>query len=180
MPAEVPTPDIHSNILPQPTQKAFTPASSKDLWAGLGTGLVCLAGFAIGGLAWLDPQMALATAESAGQHGEYSLFFLLLMFIFPLFLIIAGYFFWQTWCWWRDTRVFERDKQKTTGVITHLWLDPPKGQGKKYYVGYRFGDASTAYEQVHSRVYNRLSVGERVKVEYVPSNPRLSYLNLRK
>jgi hypothetical protein len=102
------------------------------------------------------------------------------MFTFPLFLLIAGYFFWQTWRWWRDTRTFERNKQKTTGIITHLWLDPPKGQGKKYYVGYRFGDAYTAYQQVHSRVYNRLVVGESVKVEYVPGNSRLSYLNLRK
>jgi hypothetical protein len=180
MPPEVPAPDIRSTALPQPTQKAFAPASSKNLWAGAGMGLVCLAGFAIGGWSWLDPQTARATAESAGSQGEFGLFFLLLMFTFPLFLLIAGYFFWQTWRWWRDTRTFERNKQKTTGIITHLWLDPPKGQGKKYYVGYRFGDAYTAYQQVHSRVYNRLVVGESVKVEYVPGNSRLSYLNLRK
>lgn len=180
MTAENPSPNLLSDTPPRPSQKAFTPASAKELWGGVGTGLVCLAGFAIGGLAWLDPQMALATAESAGPRSEYGLFFLLLMFIFPLFLLIAGYFFWQTWRWWHDTHTFERNKQKTTGVITHLWLDPPKGQGKKYYVGYRFGNADTAYQQVHSRVYNRLTVGESVKVEYVPGNSRLSSLNLRK
>jgi hypothetical protein len=102
------------------------------------------------------------------------------MYSFPLFLIIAGYFFWQTWRRWRDTRAFERSKQKTTGVITHLWLDPPKGQGKKYYAGYRFSNEQTAYQQVHSRVFNRLAVGESVKVEYVAETPRLSRLDLRK
>lgn len=173
-------PNLLPDTQPHPTQKAFEPALAKDLWSGFGIGLVCLAGFVIGGLAWLDPQMALATAESAGQQGEYGLFFLLLMFIFPLFLIIAGYFFWQTWRWWGDTRAFEKGKQKTTGVITHLWLDPPKGQGKKYYAGYRFGGEHTAYQQVHSRVFNRLTLGENIKVEYVPSNPRLSHPNLRK
>ncbi|MBE7556932.1 MAG: hypothetical protein HS126_38330 [Anaerolineales bacterium] len=180
MSTEIPTSNVLPDTQPRPTQKAFEPASQKQLWSGMGTGLVCLAGFAIGGLSWLDPQMALATAASAGQQGEYELFFLLLMFIFPLFLIIAGYFFWQTWRWWGDTRAFERSKQKTTGLITHLWLDPPKGQGKKYYAGYRFGGEHTAYQQVHSRVFNRLTVGESVKVEYVPGNPRLSYLNLKK
>ena len=180
MSTEIPTSNVLPDTQPRPTQKAFEPASSKDLWSGFGTGLVCLAGSAIGGLSWLDPQMALATAKSAGPRGQSELFFLALMFTFPLFLIITGYFFWQTWRWWRDTRTFERNKQKTSGVITHLWLDPPKGQGKKYYAGYRFGDAHTGYQQIHSRVYNRLSVGESVKVEYASETPRLSRLDLRK
>lgn len=181
MPSKNPAPNSPSEASPpRPTQKAFVPASSKDLWSGLGVGFVCLIGFAMGGLAWLDPQTALATAESAGQHGQYELFFLLLMFIFPLFLIIAGYFFWQTWRWWRDTRTFERSKQKTTGLITHLWIDPPKPPGKKYYAGYRYGDGLEAYQELHSRVYNRLAIGESVKVEYVPEDSRLSRLDLRK
>ena len=180
MPPQNPIQNASTETQTRPTQKAFAPSSSKDIWSGVGIGLVCLAGFAMGGLAWLDPQTALATVASAGSQGGYELFFLLLMVTFPLFLIIAGYFFWLTWRSWRDTRTFESSKQKTTGVITHLWADPPKGSGKKYYAGYRFGDGLEAYQQIHSRVYNRLSLGETVKVEYVADTPRLSCLNLRK
>lgn len=165
---------------PRPTQKAFKPAAQGDLRGGLVSGLVCLVVFVVGGLAWLDPQMALATVSSAGRQGEYELPFLIIMGVFPLFLIGAGYFFWQTWCWWRDTRSFEQGKQQTGGVITHLWMDPPKPPGKKYFAGYRFGDGLEAYQEVHSRVYKRLALGESVKVDHVPGQPRLSCLNLRK
>lgn len=164
----------------RPTQKAFTPASSKDLWSGIGIGLICLIAFGAGGLAWLNPAAVLNEVGTAGQRGEYGLPFFLIMLTFPLFLGIAGYFFWQTWHWWRDTRTFERGKQKASGVITHLWIEPPKPPGKKYYVGYRFGDGVEAYQEVHSRTYKRLTLGENVKVEYVPDNPRLSWVNLRK
>ena len=180
MPSEKPAQSVPQATQPHPTQPAFAPASPKDLWSGLGVGLICFIGFVAGGAAWLDPELALATVGSAGGQGQYELPFLLLMIGFPIFLIIAGYFFWQTWRWWRDTRAFAGSKQKSTGAITHLWVDPPKGRGKKYYVGYRYGDGIEAYQQVQSRVYNRLTLGESVKVEYVPANPRLSRLNLRK
>ena len=180
MPPQNPAHNIPQETQPHPAQKAFTPASKQDLWSGLGVSLICFIGFVAGGAAWLDPELALATVGSAGRQGQYELPFLLLMVVFPIFLIIAGYFFWQTWRWWRDTRTFVGSKQKITGAITHLWVDPPKGRGKKYYVGYRFGDGVEAYQQVQSRVYNRLTLGESVKVEYVPASPRLSRLNLRK
>jgi hypothetical protein len=163
----------------RPTQPAFKPASSQDLWSGAGIGLVCLVAFVAGGLAWLNPAAALNEIGAAGQHGEYELAFFLIMLTFPLFLVAAGYFFWQTWRSWRDTRAFEQGKQETTGLISQLWVDPPKGQGKKYYVGYRFGNGNEAYQQVQSRTHKRLTLGEKVKVEYVPNDPRLSRLNLR-
>ncbi|MCK6624939.1 MAG: DUF3592 domain-containing protein [Anaerolineae bacterium] len=180
MPAKMPASDIVPETGSQPTQKAFKPASTKDLWSGVGIGLGCFIAFAFGGAAWLNPGAVLNEINSVGPRGEYVLPFFLIMLTFPLFLIAAGYFFWQTWRWWRDTRTFEQGKQKTTGVITQLWVDPPKGTGKKYCVGYQFSDSHKAFQEVHSRVYNRLAVGETVKVEYVPDKPQLSRLDLRK
>jgi|GEM_PF-6750176 len=180
MPAKMPASDIVPETGSQPTQKAFKPASTKDLWSGVGIGLGCFIAFAFGGAAWLNPGAVLNEINSVGPRGEYVLPFFLIMLTFPLFLIAAGYFFWQTWRWWRDTRAFEQGKQKTTGVITQLWVDPPKGTGKKYCVGYQFSDSHKAFQEVHSRVYNRLAVGETVKVEYVPDKPQLSRLDLRK
>ncbi|NJN93985.1 MAG: hypothetical protein HC875_07755 [Anaerolineales bacterium] len=115
MPAKTPA----SNILPEtgsrPAQKAFKPATSKDLWSGAGIGLMCLIAFALGGAAWLNPGAVLNEVNTAGPRGEYTLPFFLIMLTFPLFLIAAGYFFWQTWRGWRDTAPLSRANKKPAG-----------------------------------------------------------------
>jgi hypothetical protein len=131
----------------------------------------------IGWGAWLDPSIA-AALDSADRPGQ--LWGWCLVFVFPLLVPIALYFFWRTWREWRETRPFERYKQTTTGTISHLWFDRPNGRGKQHYAGYHFGDDHEAYQKVHSRTYSRLAIGEGVTVEYVPSNPRLSRVDLQK
>jgi hypothetical protein len=161
---------------PRPTQPAFTPATTKDIWTGLGVGMVCVLGFAIGLWAWFDPSIT-GSLESAGDRpGEMPGW--VLMLIFPLLLPVAFYFWWRVWQDWRNTRAFERSKQTVTGIVTHLWLD--KSSGKRYYAGYRFGDNHTAYQSIHSRTYKRMTVGQQVTIEYAPDNPCLSRLNLQK
>lgn len=175
MPLKKPT-STAETVLPRPVQPAFTPASRQDLWTGVGVGLICLLGFACGLGAWLEPSIAVTLFESRSGAADYAW---LLVFIFPVLLPVAFYFAWDTWRRWRDTRAFEQDKQVFSGVITHLWIDPPTGQGKHYFVGYSFGQNQSAYQQVQNRVFKRLAVGEKVKVEAAAANPRLSRLNLR-
>lgn len=175
MPAQHPTPAI-PDTAPRPAQRAFAPASKQDLWTGVGVGLICFFGFACGLGAWLEPSIAATLLESRSGAAGYAW---LLIFIFPVLLPAALYFFWDTGRRWRDTHLFEQDKQIFNGVITHFWADPPTGRGKHYFVGYSFGDNHTAYQQVQSRVYKRLELGEMVKVEVASANPRLSRLDLR-
>jgi hypothetical protein len=104
----------------------------------------------------------------------------ILPFIFPIFLPIAGYFWWAAWRDWQRTRAFMADRQITSGVITHLWIDPPRPPGKRYYVGYQFGQGVSAYQAVQARTYKRLSIGDAVTVEYSAANPLLSCLNWQK
>jgi hypothetical protein len=143
----------------------------------IGTGFLCLLGFGLGLGWWLSPTIA-ATLEGADVRNSSMEDFL--PFIFPIFLPIALYLWGDAWRRWRNTRRFERNKQTTTGLITHLWLDPPRPPGKQYYVGYQFGEGQTAYQKVHSRTYSRLAVGESVTVEYAPDKPPLSRLDLQK
>lgn len=175
MPAEKPIQPT-AEVSPRPTQAAFAPASRQDILTGVGVGLICFFGFACGLGAWLEPTIAVTLFEDRPGAAGYAW---LLAFIFPVLLPVALYFFWDTWRRWRDTRLFERDMQIFSGVITHLWVEPPTGRGKKYFVGYSFGESQTAYQQIHSRVYKRLEVGEKVKVEVAATNPRLSRLDLR-
>lgn len=168
-------PPSSTEAAPRPTQLAFAPASHQDLWTGVGVGLVCVFGFACGLGAWIEPSIATTLFESRSGAANYAW---LLVFIFPLLLPAALYFFWNTWRAWRDTRIFERDQQVFSGVITHLWVEPETGSGKQYFVGYSFGDNQTAYQKVDTRVYKRLEVGEKVKVEVASANPRLSRLDL--
>lgn len=174
MPAHHPTPST-AETTPRPTQPAFAPASRQDLWTGVGVGLICFLGFACGLGAWVEPSIAVTLFESRSGAADYAW---LLAFIFPVLLPAALYFFWDAWRHWRDTRAFERNKQVFNGVVTHLWVEPPTGQGKQYFVGYSFGDNQAAYQQVQSRVYKRLGLGETVKVEVASTNPRLSRLDL--
>lgn len=164
---------------PRPTQTAFQPASNKDIWQGIGIGFVCLFGVAIGFGAWFDPTLLETQTVSTGTGPGWWLIGCL-PFIFPIFLPLALYFWWDAWRSWRRTRAFERNKQSTTGVITHLWIDPPRPPGKRYYVGYQFGDGQSVFQDVHARTYHRLAVGDQVMVVYSPANPPLSYMDLSK
>lgn len=172
-----PASPVDPALQPRPTQAAFEPGSKKDLMSGLGVGLICLLGFGLGLGWWLNVTIA-ATLDSVDVRA--SSLEQWLPFIFPIFLPIAGYFWWDSWRRWRDTRAFERGKQTTSGTITHLWIDPPRPPGKKYYVGFHYGQGNAVYQQVHSRTFSRLTLGQEVIVEYVPGRPRLSRLNLRK
>jgi hypothetical protein len=151
--------------------------SKEHLWGGIAIGFICLLSAAMGLGAWLSPTIA-ATLESADPTGRTAAW--CLPFIFPVLVPLSLYFFWITWRQWRETRLFERRKQVTTGAISHLWFDRPTGRGKQHYAGYRFGEGQEAYQKVHSRTYGRLAVGEAVTVEYVPDNPQLSRVDLSK
>jgi len=175
-------PEESGQTLPRPTQAAFRPIkSNKEIWQGIGLGFLCLVGAAVGLGAWFDPTIldSQTTTTVAGSGGSTWLL-MFLPFIFPIFLPIAIYFWWTTWRSWRRTREFERSKQTTSGVITHLWIDPRRPPGRRYYVGYRFGEAQTAYQETHVRTYANLAPGDEVTVEYAGHNPLLSRLNFQK
>jgi hypothetical protein len=172
-----PKPDSTPAEAPRPTQAAFKPASNKEIWGGVIAGFCCLLGVALGAGAWFDPTLL----ESQNRMpADTAWLMACLPFIFPIFLPIAIYFWWAAWRDWRRTRAFARDRQITTGVITHLWVDPPQPPGKHYYVGYQFGLGPPAYQEIPARTYNRLAVNEAVTVEYSAANPQLSCLNLQK
>jgi hypothetical protein len=172
--------DSAVQTLPRPTQTAFKPMKSgSEIWQGIGLGFLCLLGAAVGLGAWFDPTVLdRQTAMTTASNNTWLIIFL--PFIFPIFLPIAFYLWWDTWRRWRKTRFFERGKQTTSGVITHLWLDPPRPPGKRYYVGYQFGEGKMAYQEVRVRTYNNLTVGDEVTVEYVQTDPSLSRLDLQK
>jgi hypothetical protein len=172
-----PAPDSSPGEVPRPTQAAFKPASNKEIWGAIAGGFCCLLGVALGVGAWFDPTLL----ESQNRMAADAAWLLgCLPFIFPIFLPLALYFWWAAWRDWRQTRAFAGDRQTTTGVITHLWVDPPRPPGKRYYVGYQFGQGQSAYQSVQARTYNRLTVGEAVTVEYSAAKPQLSCLNLQK
>ena len=161
----------------RPTQGAFTPLSNKAMWQGVVIGFVCFLGVALGLAAWFDPTILNDQTASSTVGGGIWLT-ILLPFIFPVFLPIGLYFWGDTWRHWQRTRLFMRSKETTPGVITHLWLDPPRPPGKRYFVGYRFGEGQSAYQETNIYTYRRLTVGAEVVVEYVPHKPLLSRLDL--
>jgi hypothetical protein len=169
-------PENNGPSLPRPTQAAFKPASGRQTWGGIGLGALCVGGIFLGMAAWRYPE--LVNVQSTNQTVLLMTF--LLPFIFPVFLPMALYLWWDTWRQWRRTRTFEKSKQVSTAVITHLWVDPPRPPGKHYYVGYRFGSGHTAYQEVQARPYKTLAVGDEVPVEYAGENPALSRPDLQR
>ncbi|MCG3210417.1 MAG: hypothetical protein FOGNACKC_04048 [Anaerolineae bacterium] len=159
----------------RPTQPAFLPATGKDILGLTALGVLSLAGAAIGLLQWLNP--SLLNLDSLYNPSWLAIF---LPFIFPLFVPAAFYLWWLAWRDWRRTRVFEQSKVTGAATITHLWVDPPRPPGKKYYVGYQYGQGQSAYQPVPVRTHKRLAVGEQVAVEYVPGRPELSRIDLQK
>jgi len=173
--------DESAQTPPRPTQAAFKPMkSTKEIWQGIGIGFLCLVGVAVGWGAWFDPSLLDTQTANTAASGGSTWTIIFLPFIFPIFLPLAFYFWWDTWRRWRKTRMFERSKQSAAGVITHLWIDPPRPPGKHYYVGYQFGEGQAAYQETHVRTYNSLAVGDEVTVEYIPANPQFSRLDWQK
>ncbi len=159
----------------RPTQPAFSPSTGKEILGFVGMGLLCLVGAAIGLFQWSDP--ALLSASPTYNTTWLEIF---LPFVFPIFVPMAFYVWWLAWRDWRRTRAFERGKVTSVAAITHLWVDPPRPPGKKYYVGYQVGAGHSAYQTVPARTHKRLAVGEQVAVEYVPGRPELSRIDLQK
>lgn len=177
LPTPLPPTD-ESGSQPRPTQAAFEPVTKPETWRSIGFGFFCLLAMALGGGAWFDP--SLIETQTLGSPGLGGLVIVCLPFVFPIFLPLAGYFWWLAWRDWRQSRAFEAEKQVTQGTITHLWIDPPRPPGRHYYVGYRFGEGHSAYQKVHALTYKRLTVGDRVTVEYSPPNPHQSRIDLKK
>jgi hypothetical protein len=73
----------------------------------------------------------------------------------------------------RQTRKFLALKQRTAGVITHLWAEPPSGSGKRYYAGFRYGQEQAAYQQVRVQTYKKLALGAALEVDSVPGESKL-------
>lgn len=167
-----PPPGDASAFGSRPTQAAFEPVSKQDTWRSVGLGFLCLLGVALGGGAWFDP--TLIETQTVTSTGSGGWLIGCLPFVFPVFLPLAGYFWWIAWRDWRQTRAFEGDKQVTRGAITHLWIDPPRPPGRRYYVGYRFGEGHSAYQKVHALTYKRLTLGDSITVEYSSANPQCS------
>ncbi|GAB4444615.1 MAG: hypothetical protein Kow0031_27040 [Anaerolineae bacterium] len=172
MPAQSPPRTDNS----RPTQAAFQPVTAKTLLADVGLGILCLVGVALGLAEWYQP--GLLDVQPASVDAQ--LMIGLLPCIFPVFVPAAVYFWWLAWRDWRKSRLFRRSRRVTTGVITHLWVEPPRPPGKVYYVGYRFGEGYGAYHTVHPRTYKRLAVGQAVAVEFAADNPDISFPNLKK
>ncbi len=169
-------PENNDPAPPRPTQAAFQPASGRQTWGSIGIGALCLLGVFIGLAAWRYPDLL----EIQSNDQSVLLMAWLLPFIFPVLLPIALYFWWDAWRQWRRTHNFEKSKQTSTAVITHLWMDPPRPPGKRYYAGYHFGGGHTAYQQVPVRTYKTLAIGDEVPVVYAAENPQLSRLDLER
>ncbi|MCL4261837.1 MAG: hypothetical protein KJ069_01410 [Anaerolineae bacterium] len=160
---------------PRPTQKAFEPTDGRATLSGLAIVGCCLLGFLLGIGGWVNDTIY-ATLDTVipGQATDPRIF----MCTFPLWLGLGIYFLWVTWRDWRETRLFNRQKQTGTAVITHLWKDETSG-GKKNYVGYLYDDGA-AFQTLHGRVYGRLTMGEELPVEFVKGYPRLSRVDTPK
>jgi hypothetical protein len=168
---------------PRPTRAAFQPATRSDLQSDLALAGVCLAGFIVGLLANIFGDF-LGFAQASERSGGNTLtplwLQLLVYFGFPLFLAGTAYFLWHAWNAHRRTSAFRRRRASATATLTHLWKEPPSGSGKKYYAGYQFGAAQSAYQQVDARLYKRLALGQELPVEYLPDDPAVSCLVFKK
>jgi hypothetical protein len=165
---------------PRPTRSAFKPASKADLRADLIIAAVCLSGFLLGLLANLFGNFGgFAGATERGINGQTSILLQLLVFFgFPLFLIAAVYFVWHAWNHHRKTVYFQNNCQRAQALITHLWKEPPSGSGKRYFVGYRFNDTSSAFLQTDVYTFKRLQVGDSIPVDYLTDDPSTSFPEL--
>jgi len=163
--------------VPPPTQEAYKPTTRDDLRKGLLLGVTSLIIFAIGVALWVFGVEFIT--GGTGWRTEFDAYIIALGA--PLMLIAAIYFFYTTWRDWQRSSYFNGNKQRVRGMITHLWSDKDANGRKRYNVGYQYADSQAAYQSVHKRRYDSLSIGDEVWVEYVPDDPKLSHFEpLRK
>jgi hypothetical protein len=98
---------------------------------------------------------------------------LLLTYAYWVFLLPVPFLAYFGLLKWRKSRRFLLHKQPSSGIITHLWIDPPRPPGRKYFVGFQFGDGQSAYQSVNPQRYNRLALGDPINLEFVPGEPAL-------
>lgn len=177
-----------SQFNPRPTRLAFQPTTKQDICISVLIGAVCLIGFGMG-LYYNRTADFFSFAESAERSANLSGSSMpiwlqpVIYYGFPIFLPIAGYFFFIAWSGYRKTRAFKQGCKRGSAAITHLWIEPPSGSGKKYFVGYTFkdertGSSQSVYQQVDVWTFKRLSLEENLPVEYLPEQPSLSRLEL--
>ncbi len=160
----------HDPSSPAPAQPMVKPATWEALRGGLMTGLFCLGVFGLGMVMWI---WGMDSLVGSGSHRTQDNAFMILL-ASPLMLPAALYFFYTTGRDWRRSTRFRQGKQQGEGVITHLWID--RGNRRRLYrVGFQYGDGHSAYQDVGKRRYDRLAVGDKVQVVYLPESPQLGY-----
>lgn len=153
-----------------PAQLRVSPATPKDLRNGLLLGLSCLGVSGLGLAMWT---WGMDSLVGSGSHRTQDNAFIILL-ASPLMLLAALYFFYTTARDWRRSTRFRQGKHAAEGIITHLWID--RGNRRKLYrVGLQYGDGHSAYQDVGKRRYDRLAVGDKVQVVYLPESPQLGY-----
>lgn len=155
---------------PPPTQEAYKPMTREELRNGILAGVTSLIIFAVGVALWAFGIDFIV----GGSDDDTTANAFIIAIAAPLMLLAAIYFFYTTWRGWQRSSHFHQNKQRIRGVITHLWSDKDVNQRKRYNVGYQYADTQAAYQSVHKRRYDSLSIGDQVWVEYVPGEPALS------
>ncbi len=153
--------------LPRPTQQAYKPATREDTRNGLLTGFCCLVGFVLGLAIW---RFGITGVVGAGTPTtQFNA--LIIALAAPLMLLAALWFFYVTWRDWKRGARFRQHKQRTRGTVTHLWRDQ---QARAWCVGYQYAEGMSAYQSVHKRRYDSLSIGDEIHVDYLPDDPQFS------
>jgi hypothetical protein len=154
--------------LPRPTQLAKTPPTYETVRSGVGLCLLSLGVVAVGVLIW-------ATRGSLVQDSGWQTQSQAILIVLgtPLMALATLYFAYTSVRDWRMYRKFNAHKQRTNGIITHLWRGKDEAQKTTYYVGYQFGEHS-AYQAIPKRRFNLLTTSMEIKVDYLPDDPTVS------
>lgn len=152
------------NEKPRPSTRAIQPPGPEEVRNGALTAAGLLLAGALGLLIWAEP----GVADVGGWRSQSNAVFIALAFPFSL---VAG-------CWfavaalrdWRLARRFAQGKQRTKGVITHLWRVEKNGR-REWLVGFDYGEGHSAFQRVPKLRYNTLSEGHEVWVDYLPDDP---------
>lgn len=166
-----------------PTQPAFLPISGSETWGFITVAAVFLVLFLLGLV--LDWQNITAWGyfdANRANNLERAIILefvveLLLTYAYWVFLLPLPFLVYFGWRKWRKNRRFLLHKQPAAGVVTHLWIDPPRPPGRKYFVGFQFGAGFSAYQSVNPQRYKRLSIGDPINLEFVPGEPDLVALD---
>lgn len=154
-----------------PSQEAFKPMTREDLRNGILVSVTCLLIFALGVALWVFGIDFIVGSANVRTESNA----LIIALVAPLMLPAAIYYTYTTWRGWRRSSHFHASKRRVRGVITHLWSAKGANGRKRHNVGYQYAGTQAAYQSVHKRRFNSLSIGDEVWVEYVPGEPALSY-----